>query len=57
MNSELTKDLISNFLGKIESNDFPSALVDRLKEILIAKGTITEDEIIGLIEECEPESD
>jgi hypothetical protein len=57
MNSTLTKNLINNFLDKLESENYPSLVLDKLKEILTDKGTITEGQIIDLIEQCEPKHD
>jgi hypothetical protein len=54
MSSTSSENLLDDFIAKLESENYPKTICEKLKNILINKGLLTEQDITALIEECEP---
>jgi hypothetical protein len=57
MSSTLGNIVFIDFMKKLESEDLSNIVVDKLKHLLDTQDVVTDDKIIGLIEECIPNID
>jgi hypothetical protein len=57
MSSTLGNIVFIDFMKKLESEDLSNIVVDKIKHLLDTQDVVTDEKIIGLIQECLPNID